>query len=325
VSVSIETVRPAAPEEWDEVWRSCDYATYFHSREWAEIWRDYTKGKMTPEPLMVSFSDGKRALLPLSSQKRLRGLVKSYVSSPAGTFGGWISTDQLDTAHGAALADYMITHFANLTWRLNPYDNVVSQVDVSVTEEDETHCLRLGSGFEDIYARWSDSHRRAVLKARKEGVEVIKATDRDDWLAYYDVYKDSLRRWGDHVSSMYQWEIFEEVHSRGPEEVVLWIARYRGKAIAGVLCMYAKKHVAYWHGATLEKYFPMRPMHLVMYAAIMDACERGYAWFDFNPSGEHEGVKTFKKRFGAEALAAPVICTKSKPMCLIDGIVDFIR
>ena len=72
----------------------------------------------------------------------------------------------------------------------------------------------------------------------------------------------------------------------------------------------------------MEKYFKVRPTNLLMYEAIKDACDRGYAWFDFNPSGGHEGVEAFKKNFGAQALPAPVIQSTSPRTRLVKGAVN---
>ena len=70
-------------------------------REWAEIWRDYSGGRIRPAPRMIEFSDGTSALLPLSLETAYRGLGRAYLSSPAGTFGGWISKHTLTTTHAA--------------------------------------------------------------------------------------------------------------------------------------------------------------------------------------------------------------------------------
>lgn len=307
MSVFFVNICPAIPEEWDAIWKECDYSTYFHSREWAEIWNAYTKGYLHPEPILISFSDGKKALLPLSSQKTYRGWGVDYISSPAGTFGGWISSDKLTVAHGILLVDYLKKEMGNLVWRINPYDELVCKVGVKVTENDETHSLNLTDGFEAVYKGWTKGHRSAARKARKEGVTVGIATTLDDWYSYYAVYEDSLRRWGNSASCIYRWEIFGEMFRRGSPYIKLWLASYRGRLIAGALCFYAKNHIVYWHGAALEDYFYLRPVHLLLYETINDACENGYSWFDFNPSGEHEGVKAFKKSFGAKPLQCPMI------------------
>lgn len=83
------------------------------------------------------------------------------------------------------------------------------------------------------------------------------------------------------------------------------------RSAAGALGFYAKSHVVYWRGAAYSDYFELRPVNLLMYEAIKHACENGYSWFDFNPSGGHEGVKAFKKSFGPTALRADIVSISS--------------
>lgn len=309
MEISVTNIRSANSDEWDRIWRECDYSTYFHSREWAEIWNVYTKGKMSPEPIMVEFSDSKRALLPLSTFKKYKGFIRDYISSPAGTFGGWISSDELNILHTKLLIEYL-TKLSNLIWRINPYDALLSNVfklGGDIVKDDETHILNLDRGFDAIYKDWTKGHSSAVHKARKAGVNIKPASLIFDWQSYFKVYEDSLRRWGDKASSRYGWEIFYEMFQRNSSNIKLWLAIYQDKVVAGALCFYAKKHLVYWHGAALEEYFNLRPVNLLVYEIIKDACDKGYAWFDFNPSGGHEGVKAFKKNFGAEPLPCPVV------------------
>jgi CelD/BcsL family acetyltransferase involved in cellulose biosynthesis len=72
-----------------------------------------------------------------------------------------------------------------------------------------------------------------------------------------------------------------------------------------------QKNTFHWHGASLEKYFRLRPNNLIYYEAIKDACESGFSWFDFNPSSGHEGVRSFKKRFGSQAYPSNVLIKHS--------------
>lgn len=310
MNLSITTLAPATAEEWDAASRSCGYATFFHFREWSETWSAYTSGKTRPHPLTVTFSDGKRALLPLSSRKALKGLARRFLSSPAGTYGGWISSDDLTPGHARLLVELFTRQLGPLDWRLNPYDLLLREVTVPGAKEDETHALDLRPGFAAVSAEWSHGQTalaRKVRKAVREGVTVVAAQSEQDWRDYFDVYEKSLARWAGQATSRYRWGLFEELfHRRSPNQR-LWLARRAGQNIAGALCFYSKAHAIYWHGAALEEFFPLRPVNLLMHDAIRDACERGFAWFDFNPSGEHEGVKAFKKSFGAQALPSPVV------------------
>ncbi len=320
MSILITDIHKATNEEWDEIWQECDYSTYFHSREWAEIWNVYTKGKMHPSPILITFSDDKKALLPLSYEKKFKGLIKNFISSPAGNYGGWLSVDTLDIRHAEILTDYLIKNFNNLSWRLNPYDKLVSQTNLKISEDDETHTLNLTCGFEEVYRKGTKRNRYSARKAGKAGVSVHIASILDEWHSYYEVYKDSLRRWGRKASSRYKWGIFKEIFQRNSSNVKLWLSIYQDKIICGVLCFYAKKHIVAWHSSTLEKYFNLCPVNFLMYEIIKKGCEEKFTWFDFNPSGGHEGVKTFKNRFGPEILHCPIIKAETKCVEIIRNL-----
>jgi hypothetical protein len=312
MDIKISSIVKANESEWDSIWQSCDYSTYFHSREWAEIWNKYTDGKIQPKPLIIHFSDGAKALLPLSYQRILKGLISQYISSPAGTFGGWISNGKLTIEHGRLLIDYMCTKIGSLVWRLNPYDKIVSQLRYPNLINDETHVLNLEKGFNYIYHNWTKGHKSAVHKASNAHI-VIQATDKKEhWEEYYVIYEDSLQRWGEKATSLYKWQLFEIIYNMDSKNIKLWVAKYEDKIIAGALCFYSKNHVVYWHGAALSAYFNMRPVNFLIYEIVKDTCDHGYRWFDFNPSGGLEGVKAFKKSFGAEVLPSGLIITKSK-------------
>lgn len=320
MKVLIKDVRQASPAEWDSIWQGCGYSTYFHSREWALTWQAYSKHSIQPDPLLVEFSDGRQALLPLSVHKSGKGMIRNYLSSPAGTYGGWIAAADLGDEHTTLLAEYMCSLPGRLTWRLNPYDTLLSNIELNCAQTDETHAINLLDGFDAVYKRWTKGHRSAAQQARKAGVVIRAATDQEQWNEYFTVYEDSLRRWGDSATSRYSWELFHSLHDLNSENVKLWLALYENSIVAGALCLYAKKHVVYWHGAALSEHFNLRPVNLLMYESISDACQRGYQWFDFNPSGGHEGAKSFKKSFGTESLPSNIISTAPKSLRLLDRL-----
>lgn len=304
-TITDERVPTAA--EWDAVWSACDHATYFHCREWAEIWQEHTGGRLCPAPRVVTFSDGCEALLPLARGHWPPGSGLRHLSSPGGTFGGWISADPLGLPHAAALGRYIIGSCPGLVWRLNPYDELQRHSGVRADIHDETQVIPLEAGFDRVIRTWTKGHRSAASKARREGVEVGVAQSAGDWIEYHRVHLDSIRRWGDRARTTYDRRFFERMGERGSPRIRLWTARHSGRLIAGALCFYAGRHVVYWHGAALETHFELRPVHLLMHDAIRHACDNGYAWFDLNPSGALDGVRAFKKSFGARAEPCPVV------------------
>jgi hypothetical protein len=308
MNVAIDQIRPAQPEEWDAIWRDCSYATYFHSREWAEIWSHYKQGRLRPNPLLLGFSDGKEALLPLSCAVWSGGSGKSFVSSADGTYGGWIAVDAIGREHAILMKEFLITELGHLFWYINPYDDLVAatevHADIRYSIHYETHAMDLERGFDSVYSGWSSACRRAERKARRSGVLVKVADTEEEWCEYYQVYEDSFRRWGDKaLGPLLDWALFREMFDRQSEHIRLWLATTKaGRVAAGALMLYAERHVLYFHGAALEEHFPLRPVNLLFYEIMRDACDRRYRWFDFGISAGLEGVRRFKESFGAKPL-----------------------
>ncbi|HOV89658.1 MAG TPA: GNAT family N-acetyltransferase [Syntrophorhabdaceae bacterium] len=303
-------------EKWDRIWSGCDYATYFHSREWAEIWAKYTKGSIKPASELVIFTDKKEALIPFSVQKR-KGMSKTYYLTAEGQYGNWISIDEIQDEHASLLIKHIDQHCKNLVWRLNPYDPinpVVRLNNLYELEEDGNHAVSLTQGFENILSNCHHGHRCSYRKGIKEGLELKLAEGIDEWKAYYCTYEDTVRRWGDKVLSFYDWQLFKIIFDLASKYIKLWIVLYKGDVISGALCFYAEKHVVCWHASVLENYLSKRPMNFMFLEIMKNHCFDKYKWFDFNTSAHIEGLKTFKGRFGAKSLSCHVCYKKSKPI-----------
>jgi lipid II:glycine glycyltransferase (peptidoglycan interpeptide bridge formation enzyme) len=183
----------------------------------------------------------------------------------------------------------------------------------------------LTDDFESIYKLWSKGHKSAARKAQKAGVTADIAKSHESWKDYYSIYQDSLRRWGTSATSSYGWFLFKILYDQRSINIQLWLAKFEDKSIAGALCFYHRNHVAYWHGASLSDYSQLRPTNLLMYEIIRDSCRRKAKWFDFNPSGGHDGVKAFKKSFGATSFRADLFQSQKKSRPLIQKLANYFR
>jgi len=321
MNIKIKKVRRALPEEWDEAWKKCDYTTYPHSREWAEIFYESSNRKMIPEPRLILFSDGKSAVIPLSYTLSFKGLVKNYCSTPEYLYGGWISKDHLSAEHARLLADYMLKKCGNLRWRINPFDENIFKTEITPTGE-ETEALDLSAGFATLSKEFSRGCVSKIHKAIKHGITIRMGSKLSDWQEYFKIYEDALSRWGKNARTPRHWRLFNEMYSRHSPNIQLWLAVHKGKIIAGGIRLYAKRHITAWQLATLKDYLSFSPANLLYYEVIKDACQRGYKWLDFLPSGNLEGVRAFKKSFGTKALHTHVIEVKSRKAALCKKISD---
>lgn len=256
---------------------------------------------MRLKPRLVSFADGRRVVIPMSVKRLHKGLVKVHSLSSGGAYGGWLSTDAITVAQAGSLTRYLL-RLGNVEWLTNPRDPLVLQCKIPVQKTDETQILPLGAGFEEIVRKWTKGHRSAVQKAMRSSVSVRRARSIEDWRGYYAVYRDSVRRWGESATSDYSFAIFEALFQLNSDDVALWLATHDEKIVAGAICLYANKQVSYWHGAALESYLDRRPVNLLLHEAIHDACNRQLECFDLGLSGGHEGVRAFKRSFGASSV-----------------------
>ena len=310
---SVAAIRHATDVEWDQAWMASPSATFFESRQWAELWSRYSLGKVRPVPRLVEFSDGTEVVIPACVDEKVGGLVRILRMSPANTYGGWLETSGLTRGHARLLAE-IINKSGNLTWLVNPFLVASMDPDTLPMPRGHTLAIDLTGGYDACRARWSKGHRSAAIQARRRGVTIRLADSVDDWRRYFTVYQNSLRRWGPRTTSRYSWALFHGMSSLA--NVRLWLAISNDQVVAGALCLYHPRQVAYWHGASMTDAFPLRSSNLLLDVAIQHACELGACWFDLGPSGGHVGVEKFKRGFGPSLLDFPLI-ERSDPVLKI--------
>jgi CelD/BcsL family acetyltransferase involved in cellulose biosynthesis len=318
-------LEPIGETEWRDAWWSSEGATFFQSPMWAQAWRRYLGGRARTRAWRATFGDGRWAVVPTFEVRSLGGLLRRYLLSPGGTYGGPFAERALDADVVLELMRRLRSRTTAGAWRWSPYAARGSCPDGPGVVADHTRVLELAGGMAVLERRWSKGHRAAVRQAERLGVKVELASRDQQWREYDELYRQSLLRWGDRATSRYGSALFEALRDGSGQQARLWLA-YAGQDIAaGALCLYSRRHVAYWHGAACERLLACRPVHLLMSAALQDACDRGTRWFDFNPSGGHAGVEAFKKGWGAESLAAPMIRWELPDFLRMRGIRRLVR
>lgn len=298
----MDLIEPINEEFWWEVVRECPTATFYHTPLWHQlaVQADSTRQDCT---VGVVFENNTRAVFPLLRERRV---LQKYVSSFAGCYGGIIADGPLPKPGLQSLYEEVFSRsgkkFKFISNPLLEDDPTPENLDGEV-EHDFTQILELDRDLDTIISEYSRGHRSSLKKGRREGVTVRRAASLDDYERYYEAYRASLERWGEDPSSGYPWTLFEEAHSLSqshPNTITLWLAWVKDAVASGALIFSWNQHVSYWHGAAHEEYFDFRPNN-VLHTDIIDASlENGYQYYDFNPSGGHDGVAQFKSRFGAK-------------------------
>lgn len=296
--------QPVASDFWWEVARICEYATFFHTPIWHQLiemsypsCRDITLG--------IQFENGTRAVLPLLEDASSNHWLPIRYSTFAGCYGGVIADGPVPLQKADRLFQTIVSWRINrLKLLTNPFaPDVVLPKSFRKIRNDFTHILRLDQNYDTIFARFTKGHRSSIRKGRRMGVTVRAANKLDDYHYYYQTYEDSLRRWGKHASNQYPWQLFKNgfaLAEEHPQHMKLWVAETENRIIGGAWVFYWQRHAVWWHGAVLEDFLAHNPSNVLQDTIIRDACERGYTYYDFNPSGGYEGVIRFKRHYGAE-------------------------
>jgi hypothetical protein len=307
--LKIISVRDATDGEWDDSWHGCEYATYYHSREWAEIWQSYTHGKLRALPKIIAFSDGKIIVMPLMYQNYYGKVIKRYglVGPPSevnAKYGNWLSRDKLTDSHVVMVSKYLMENYKNLIWQLNPYDdNSLKVVINSRYTKKKTftwYMIDLTRGEKYILSHMKQTCRNKINQAIQNNLVVKEGLTLDDWKHYYYMYRDTLARWGSTALYRFDWMFFELLYEKYNKYNKLWLTWYDNIPISGCICFYSNRKVFIFQSASLSRYRYLRPVNLEKYIIIKDGIDKGYRWLDFGTAGKNKGLQMFKESFGPE-------------------------
>lgn len=164
-----------------------------------------------------------------------------------------------------------------------------------------------------IWARIDDRQRKAVLSARKAGVEIIASDGSDaDYDAYYVRYLDTMGT----VNARAFWHFPDDYFHNcrdclGAENVTLLHARYHGEIIASFFHIHMYDTVYYHFSCADLAARKLNPTPLLMLDSLIWAKGAGFKWFHLG-GGRTDGADplfTFKNSFSHQTL--PLYSTQS--------------
>jgi len=120
--------------------------------------------------------------------------------------------------------------------------------------------------------------------------------------SYYEMYRDSAKRWGMEEKRMIPLEFFQNLTQVGTEGIKLFFAEKEEKKIAGVIMGYGKGESFQWYAVSFYQYENLRPTNFWEWEVIGGAYEKGYEIHNFGASVSLLCVQRFKESFGAEKL-----------------------
>ena len=160
------------------------------------------------------------------------------------------------------------------------------------------HDLALGPDVDAVRRGFSSSTRRAIAKADREGVAIVRGADRDALDAFYALHLLTRRRQGVPTQPKRFIRRFTELFDRDLGFVVM--ARAQDTTIAAAVFLNFKGVLTYKYGASHPDYLNKRPNNAIFMEAIRWGCEHGYVSLDLGRTDlDNEGLRGFKRGWGA--------------------------
>ncbi len=294
-------VRNATLEEWTKMSVADTAATFFHTPAWYDVWRQYA-GYATDVQTFV-FDKDRVAVFPLAYKKGLKGFIKRYISSPGGTYGGPLANFTLTAENYREIFGCLCAICNDLNVVANPFCEPPTAAAFPLRLE--TDAVRLDAALPELFARFSENHKRSVKKAVNYGLRCAPAETSGDWDSFTEIYRQVAQERGKKSTVVYGAEIFRLLRQTPASHRKLWLAYKDDQPVYGCLNFYHNRHAVYWQGAGLPEARNLGAAHFIHYTAMADAVENGFDWYDLGATpAALPDVRRFKTGFGTETKAA---------------------
>lgn len=165
-----------------------------------------------------------------------------------------------------------------------------------------THRLPLARSAEEVFTSLHPNQvRRNIRRAQRAGV-VVRSADAEADLTrvFYRLHTRTRHRLGVPVQPLRYFRLlWRRVIEPGLGTVL--IAESGGVPVAAGVFLASPHVCVYKYGASDERYWNVRPNHLLFWTAIRWAMARGCRTFDFGRTDlGDEGLREFKSRWGTE-------------------------
>ena len=162
-----------------------------------------------------------------------------------------------------------------------------------------THTLSLGRDPESLFKTFHKSCiQRGIRKAEKENLEVTEGKDQADLEAFYRLHLLTRKKHGVPIQPFrFFRNLWDALASRNM--LTLLLARHKGGCVAAMIVLWFKGVAYYKFGASDDRFEHTRANQLLMWTAIVMACARGCALFDFGRTSlGNAGLAEYKSRWG---------------------------
>ncbi len=167
-------------------------------------------------------------------------------------------------------------------------------------QPESTLTIDLSPTEEEILKQMKSKGRYNIKVAQKHGVEIKESQDIE---GFYKIFQQTTQR--DHFSG-HSLQYYQNIlNTLGSKRAKLYLATYKGTAVAGAVITYCAKTATYYFGASSNEHRNVMAPYLLHWKIMQDAKAAGYKEYDLFGIAPEEaknhrwaGVTQFKLKFG---------------------------
>jgi len=325
---------PAPPERWQAAYAADREAMPYQSPKWTQAL--CADGLYADASRCYETDDGRTLVLPLVRRRGLPDRLATAGSLPM-VMGGLVADGPLSVEDiQAVLGDLAALPFAALRIRPNPRTGALwSEATLSATLRipRRAHVVPVSRPVEDIRAGLSNSIRKSVDRAVRNGLEVVWDTTGSKLGVFKELYDRSIERWARRQHEpvpLSRWRM--ERATRAPTLAAtarcmagVWrmgVVEIGGRPAAAAIILIEPGGNANGFRMAMDIDLVGRSGagYLVQVAALEEASRAGCRFFHLGESGQAEGLSDHKERMGGIPIAYEELVFERLPVARADRL-----
>jgi len=163
-----------------------------------------------------------------------------------------------------------------------------------------TYIINTAKGIKHVWSGLNRKLRVSIEKTKREGV-MVEIGDKEDLefireSLYTRFEKQGLKPRKDY----YKWYLNELYNKFHPKNMKIFIAKYKGERVGGLIVLCYKDWSALWIGIPKTELKGIYPNDLAQWEAIKWACESGCKYYEEMDAGDNPRLRHFKAKFNPE-------------------------
>lgn len=269
---------------WQSFVDSCDSASIFQTSYWAKAFQEAGRGTLL---IIARDTNGEINGGMLSTYNEYSFLKLHFIPSIQAT-----GAPLVHNTNNIQLLRRITSFFEQKAKELGasscyvrsffPFDNIfVNQLNYHI-EQGGLPCtviVDLPKSVDELWRNLASRGRRGIRKAERFHLEIEQGRSSNDLLAYYQICESTCNRLKLPLPSLKVYKsLFRTFASE--DKIKLFLARYKGNPIAGVIVVRWKDKMWGLHGASFSEYWHLNPNLLIHWNIMKWGIDNGVKIYD---------------------------------------------